>query len=304
VPASPPDLVLTPALSAVLGLQLLLLLGGCAILVARVRSAPARFVGIAPNRLTPSPFRASELFLGAAFAFGGAMIFHVVFRFIADRWFPAPGDGSLGRYHAITSAGVQLGALAGLGHAWFWHLRPSKRAALDAPVDAAPAASPAAAPLPALSTATALREGFLAFTALLPIVWLVNVGWQAALARLEIPAPPQDLVLLFARSGDTASLAIMVVLAVVIAPVTEELVFRVGLFRWLRTRPLRGVALFVPAAGFAALHGYLAVFLPIVVLAVCLALAYERSGHPLVPITAHALFNLNTVVLLLAGFPV
>jgi membrane protease YdiL (CAAX protease family) len=106
------------------------------------------------------------------------------------------------------------------------------------------------------------------------------------------------------RSGDTASLAIMVVLAVVIAPVTEELVFRVGLFRWLRTRPLRGVALFVPAAGFAALHGYLAVFLPIVVLAVCLALAYERSGHPLVPITAHALFNLNTVVLLLAGFPV
>jgi membrane protease YdiL (CAAX protease family) len=149
-----------------------------------------------------------------------------------------------------------------------------------------------------------LREGFLAFTALLPVVWLVNVGWQAALARLEIPAPPQDLVLLFARSGDTASLAIMVVLAVVIAPVTEELVFRVGLFRWLRTRPLRGVALFVPAAGFAALHGYLAVFLPIVVLAVCLALAYERSGHPLVPITAHALFNLNTVVLLLAGFPV
>ena len=37
--------------------------------------------------------------------------------------------------------------------------------------------------------------------------------------------------------------------------------------------------------------------------AICLALAYERVGHPLVPIVAHALFNLNTLILLLAGLP-
>ncbi len=293
-----PDLVFTPALSAVLGLQMVLLLAGCAILAARVRSLPARFVGIAPNRLTSSPFRASELFLGAAFAFGGAMIFHIVVSFIASRWFPAPADGSLGRFHALTGAGVQLGALAGLGHAWFWHLRPSRRG--DEPIagTAAPVTSPA------LSTAGAFREGGLAFLALLPVVWLVNLGWQGLLSRLDIPAPPQDLVALFARSGDTPSLVIMLVLAVLIAPVTEEIVFRIGLFRWIRTRSLRGVALFLPAAGFALLHGNLAVSLPIVVLAVCLALAYERCGHPLVPITAHALFNLNTVLLILAGYPV
>lgn len=296
-----PDLVLTPALSAVLGLQILLLLAGCAILVARVRSAPARFIGVAPNRLTPSPLRASELFLGAAFTFGGAMIFHVVFTYLAGRWFPAPADGTHGRYHAIVGAGLQLGALAGLGHAWFWHLRPSKRAGLSEPTTTT---ADSTEPLPSLSVPAAVRDGFLAFTTLLPIVWLVNLGWQATLDRLDIPAPPQDLVVLFARTGDIPSLAIMIVLAVLVAPVTEELIFRVGLFRWLRTRSLRGVALFVPAAGFAALHGYLAVFLPIVVLAVCLALAYERSGHPLVPIVAHALFNLNTVVLILAGYPV
>ena len=299
MPDSTPAFALTPALSAVLGLQLVFLLAGCAILVARVRSAPARFVGLAPNRLTPSPLRASELFLGAACVFGGAVVFHVAAGWIADRWFPAPSDGTLGRHHAIVGAGMQLGALAGLGHAWFWHLRPSKRAA-----PAPPPPAPAAAPLPGLSVPAALREGFFAFTTLLPIVWLVNFGWQALLERLDIPAPPQELVSLFARTGDFPSLVIMVGLAVVVAPVTEELVFRVGLFRWLRTRPPRGVALFVPAAAFAALHGYLAVFLPIVVLAVCLALAYERSGHPLVPITAHALFNLNTVVLVLAGYPV
>ncbi len=293
-----PDLVFTPTLSAILGLQMVLLLAGCAILAARVRSLPARFVGLAPNRLTSSPFRASELFLGAAFAFGGAMIFHVAVSYIASRWFPAPADGSLGRFHALTGAGVQLGALAGLGHAWFWHLRPSKR------VGEPMAVTTAARPLPALSTAVALREGGLAFLALLPVVWLVNLGWQGLLGRLDIPAPPQDLVALFARSGDTPSLVIMVVLAVVIAPLTEEMVFRIGLFRWIRTRSLRGVVLFLPAAGFALLHGNLAVFLPIVVLAVCLALAYERSGHALVPITAHSLFNLNTVILILGGYPV
>lgn len=97
------------------------------------------------------------------------------------------------------------------------------------------AVTTAAVPLPALSTAVALREGGLAFLALLPVVWLVNLGWQGLLGRLDIPAPPQDLVALFARSGDTPSLVIMVVLAVVIAPLTEEMVFRIGLFRWIRT---------------------------------------------------------------------
>ena len=297
-----PDLVFTPVLTVILGLQMVFLLAGCAILAARVRSLPARFVGIAPNRLTPSPFRASELFLGAALTFGGAIIFHVVVSFIANRWFPAPADGSLGRCQALTGAGVQVGALAGIGHAWFWHLRPSKR--IEAPAAGMENHRAPTSTLPSLSTGAALREGSLAFLALLPVVWLVNMGWQAALDRLDISAPPQDLVALFARSGDIPSLVVMLILAVLIAPVTEELVFRIGFFRWIRTRAMRGIALFFPAASFALLHGNLAVFLPIVVLAVCLAIAYERSGHPLVPIVAHALFNLNTVLLILAGYPV
>ena len=116
-------------------------------------------------------------------------------------------------------------------------------------------------------------------------------------------APPQDLISLFDRSGDGLSLSIMIALAVLVAPLTEELLFRVGLFRWLRTRAPRSVALFVPAIAFAMVHGNLAVLVPLVVLAVVLALGYEHYGHPAVPILAHALFNLNTIALLLAGFP-
>ena len=149
-----------------------------------------------------------------------------------------------------------------------------------------------------------MREGALAFVTALPVVAAVGLVWKYLLDLLGVDARPQDLVTLFASTGDHLALGFIIVLAVVVAPITEELVFRIGLFRWLRTRTLRTVALLVPAMAFAALHGNIAAFLPLVALAVHLALAYERVGHPLVPIVAHALFNLNTLVLLLAGLEV
>lgn len=39
-------------------------------------------------------------------------------------------------------------------------------------------------------------------------------------------------------------------------------------------------------------------------LAVIFSLAYERTGHIGTPIVAHALFNLNTVLLILSGIVV
>lgn len=54
---------------------------------------------------------------------------------------------------------------------------------------------------------------------------------------------------------------------------------------------------------FSLLHFSWAALLPLAVLAVGISVAYERSGHPLTPITTHALFNLNTLVFLLVGFP-
>jgi uncharacterized protein len=40
---------------------------------------------------------------------------------------------------------------------------------------------------------------------------------------------------------------------------------------------------------------------PLLALAVIFSLAYERTGHIGTPIVAHALFNLNTVALILSG---
>ena len=99
----------------------------------------------------------------------------------------------------------------------------------------------------------------------------------------------------------------MIVLAVVVAPLTEELVFRAGLFRFLRGRVPRWLALVGPSLVFAMLHvdwstlQGLASLAPLVVLAVVFSLAYERTGHIGTPIVAHACFTLNTIFVILSG---
>ena len=93
----------------------------------------------------------------------------------------------------------------------------------------------------------------------------------------------------------------MTLLAITVAPVTEEMIFRGGIFRYMRTRTPRWVALLVPALLFGALHANLASFVPLVVLGIILALAYERTGSITVPIFAHGLFNLHTIALIMSG---
>ena len=291
-----PDILFTPTLTALLSLQALFVLGGAATLVLRVRSLPGRFLGLADSPLTPSALRASELFLAAAFGFGGAFIVQQIVAVAAGHFFPAPSDGTLGFFHVLVGGGFQLGLLAGLAHAWFWHLRPERRARIIPPVEPSPPHAPA-------TPGIVLRGGFITFLIALTVVGPTSLLWQGLLDRMGIDTKPQDMITLFSQTGDTVSLVCMIVLAVLVAPLTEEIAFRVGLFRWLRTRTFRGVALFGPAIVFAAVHGNLAVLLPLAVLAVILALGYEHYGHPAVPIIAHALFNLNTIALLLAGLP-
>ena len=113
---------------------------------------------------------------------------------------------------------------------------------------------------------------------------------------------------MFLRADSRLLLVVLIGLATIVAPVTEELVFRAGLFRYFRTRLPRWLAFLLPAVLFAALHvdnwktleGF-ASFAPLVALAVFFSAAYERTGRIGTSIVAHALFNLNTVLLIFAG---
>lgn len=143
--------------------------------------------------------------------------------------------------------------------------------------------------------------GFQAFAIALPLVLLAGIGWTTFLESVGIPLQRQELVDLFAGSKAPLQIGFMVFFATLIAPYTEELIFRAGIFRFLRTRIPRFAALLLPALLFAGLHANLASFAQLLVLGVVFALAYERTNNIGVAMCAHACFNLNTIILLLAG---
>lgn len=149
--------------------------------------------------------------------------------------------------------------------------------------------------------ASAWRAGGATFLIALPVLATVSILWQNLLLKLGLPVEQQELVEIFSQT-DSAGLVIgMTLLATLVAPLSEESLFRAGIFRFLRTRVPRWVALLLPSILFGALHMNLATFVPLVALGIVFSVAYERTGNAAVSMIAHGLFNLNTVLLVLAG---
>jgi membrane protease YdiL (CAAX protease family) len=142
-----------------------------------------------------------------------------------------------------------------------------------------------------------LTSGATTFLISIPLLLATAHAWEFLLKLAGLPAERQDLIGMFAEIDSPVLLAIMIGLAVLIAPLTEELVFRAGVFRYLRTRVPRPIAFLLPAVVFALLHVNwhtlqgLASFAPLVVLGVVFSLTYERTGRIGTAIVAHALFN-------------
>ena len=85
--------------------------------------------------------------------------------------------------------------------------------------------------------------------------------------------------------------AVMGVVAIGIAPVGEELLFRGILYPAIRQAGFPGVALWGTSLLFAAIHVNLGIFVPLLLLALVLAQLYERTGNLLASFAAHVLFN-------------
>ena len=187
----------------------------------------------------------------------------------------------------LNGTAAQLGMLAGIGAYRFGFERGRNQ--------------------PASPTTGVLASGGATFLIALPVLTVTSLAWQELLKRCGLPAERQDLIEMFAHIDSPMLLVIMITLAIGMAPVTEELLFRAGLFRYFRTRMPRWLALGAPALVFALLHvnwetleGFASIA-PLMVLAIIFSLAYERTGRIGTSMVAHALFNLNTILLIFAG---
>jgi membrane protease YdiL (CAAX protease family) len=111
----------------------------------------------------------------------------------------------------------------------------------------------------------------------------------------------QPLVDLFTGSESIGQRILMIFLAVVIAPIFEEFVFRFFLYGVFKRYLGWFLALVLSALLFATVHTHLPSLVALFVLGGCLTIAYEWSGSILVPMTMHSLFN--AVMLTLLAFP-
>jgi len=111
----------------------------------------------------------------------------------------------------------------------------------------------------------------------------------------------QEIVDLFNSSRTIGQRVVIIVLAVVVAPFSEEFIFRFFIYGVLRRYFGIAIGLIFNSLLFAAAHTHLPSAAPLFVLAGCFTLAYEWSGSILVSMSMHALFN--SIQLIFLAFP-
>ncbi len=104
-------------------------------------------------------------------------------------------------------------------------------------------------------------------------------------------AEPQPIVTFLMHAQGWQSYLAVIAIAVFAAPLTEELIFRGCLYGIVRQVGGRYVAMGVSAIVFALIHGHIPSLPGLVILALALALVYEKTGTLWAPISMHAAFN-------------
>ena len=106
---------------------------------------------------------------------------------------------------------------------------------------------------------------------------------------------PQEVVEFLQNAETPRDRMAVVVMAIIVAPVAEEVIFRGYLYPVAKRFGGATAALMVTSVLFAFLHGHAASIPALTMLAVCLGLAYEKTGSLLVPMIMHAVFNAVSV---------
>ena len=105
----------------------------------------------------------------------------------------------------------------------------------------------------------------------------------------------QETVKLLGESKDPLVLGLVAVVACVGAPLAEEVVFRGYIYAAVKRFTNIPFAVIFSGLLFGAVHGNLLALLPLTVLGIVLALAYEYTGSLWAPIAIHFCFNAATV---------
>jgi membrane protease YdiL (CAAX protease family) len=137
-----------------------------------------------------------------------------------------------------------------------------------------------------------IAVGLAAFLAIQPFLWVIAALEEHAARSSWIPEiPVQQILQVIARTRSGWVLAFATLVAVVTAPISEEVLFRgflqPALGRWTGRR----WAILLSAAFFAAAHMDLYAMPFLLVLGIALAYVYDRTRSLAAPVALHVAFN-------------
>jgi len=148
-----------------------------------------------------------------------------------------------------------------------------------------------------------LRIAFAAFIQILPIIWIAAIFWNVFLSILQSLSlieefPIQPIVELLTQDISVTQFLLLGLLAIVLAPITEEILFRGCLYRFLKGEIPLLTAQFSTAILFALAHNNLSSFLPLVLVGFVLVRLYESSGSIRQAMFFHSFFNASSFIFL------
>ncbi len=128
--------------------------------------------------------------------------------------------------------------------------------------------------------------------AVLPIVWSLGLISEKLMRLVQVEPVPQETVQAIHLADSVALKFTIGVLAIVVAPVAEEIIFRGILYPAIKRWGFPRLAFWGTSLLFGVIHFNAVIFLPLTFLAVILILLYETTNNLLAPIVTHGLFNL------------
>jgi membrane protease YdiL (CAAX protease family) len=154
-----------------------------------------------------------------------------------------------------------------------------------------------------LALSDALRKAVPLFLMFLPLIWITSIIWANVLSVFQAAGwveeiEQQELVSLLQAGGHPVTMLLLVALAVVMAPIVEEIIFRGCIYRFLKSQTSLMTAQIISGCVFSIMHANLLSFVPLILVGILLARIYEKTGNLRVSIWFHALFNAFSLLML------
>lgn len=152
---------------------------------------------------------------------------------------------------------------------------------------------------------SAVSAGLIIGLLAVPALWSLQAASQTAMEWVHLKPQEQEAVQELQKANlPAAELVVFGAFTILIAPVAEEALFRGVLYPAIKQTGHPHRALWGTAVAFGVLHFNMASFVPLIFLAVLLALLYEATDTLLTPIATHAMFNAANFCYLVFSDPI